>query len=755
MCQYIFSNGEKRLRPRPHGNSKKGKAFYPTQKSTKEDIRKRAKTSNPKEVFHEMIEEKGGVAKLTFPDEHARSYQQVADFKRRKIISTPNNNSLNATNDVVVDLMQMSKTENRDPDTAFVRQVITSPELQVILGTKRQLRELEQFCTNPARFSPLSVDVTFNLGDFYVAVTTYRNLLLKTKNECHPVMIGPIMLHQQRLYDSYYTLASSLVRLRPALKQLLCYGTDEEENLYKAFGDVFPFALHLLCDIHMEDNIMRKLFELGLQRALANEFKREIFGKNKGSVREPGLIDYMTEDEFQRQLEMLRPVWEKRHTNGGKFYEYFVHHKAPLILKCMGAAVRIMAGLGYPPDIYTQNGSECGNFIIKHDKSSTKKLTMVECVELLRTVVARQETLEYLAMCGQGEWNLDKKYEQKKIEEAKFYRMTEEQRKRAFEKFYVMNTTPEDPEANQSMPTAGNTAAASSNISVTPSDTQILHVPFEKLTGIFSKANSLMSDAQRDIAHFSDDVIFVASRSSPSNPHKIVRKGLGTFVCDSACVNWATYKFCSHTLAAAQTFQETRCFVDKVALKAKTDLTSLSLLDMPKGRGCKKSQKATSRRKGGPVRRRHEVLECYTDNQSSSPVTTSNPVNNEQQISKENEAQKRPSPASGAFILTSLYYCDSRVSVCYGCGQKLRESAAVPPAPLDLVIVGKMKREYIQDGKKQLSKESNVYFHPVAACVLKRSPVFISALLTFHPVDIKDKFFIQAHKEYIRDKLGL
>ena len=95
------------------------------------------------------------------------------------------------------------------------------------------------------------------------------------------------------------------------------------------------------------------------------------------------------------------------------------------------------------------------------------------------------------------------------------------------------------------------------------------------------------------------------------------------------------------------------------------------------------------------------------------------------------------------------------MSVCYGCGQKLQESAAVPPAPLDLVIVGKMKREYIQDGKKQLSKESNVYFHPVAACVLKRSPVFISALLTFHPVDIKDKFFIQAHKEYIRDKLGL
>lgn len=69
-------------------------------------------------------------------------------------------------------------------------------------------------------------------------------------------MIAPVMPHQQRLYESYYALASSVVQLNPKLKNILCYGTNEEKNLYKAFGTVFPFAIHLLCDIHMEDNIM-------------------------------------------------------------------------------------------------------------------------------------------------------------------------------------------------------------------------------------------------------------------------------------------------------------------------------------------------------------------------------------------------------------------------------------------------------------------------------------------------------------------
>ena len=68
---------------------------------------------------------------------------------------------------------------------------------------------------------------------------------------------------------------------------------------------------------------------------------------------------------------------------------------------------------------------------------------------------------------------------------------------------------------------------------------------------------------------------------------------------------------------------------------------------------------------------------------------------------------------------TSLYFCNSKVSVCYGCNQKLRKPPAIPRPPLDLVIVGNMRREYMQEGEKKLGKESNVYFHPLRECVNK------------------------------------
>lgn len=110
---------------------------------------------------------------------------------------------------------------------------------------------------------------------------------------------------------------------------------------------------------------------------------------------------------------------------------------------------------------------------------------------------------------------------------------------------------------------------------------------------------------------------------------------------------------------------------------------------------------------------------------------------------------------SGAFVLTLLKYCDRRVSICYGCNQKLWDSAAVPQPPLDLVIVGKMRREYTQDGEKRLSKESNVYFHDAPDGIKKRAPVFIAVLLTFHPADIKEKVFVQADIDYTNEKLGL
>jgi len=193
--------------------------------------------------------------------------------------------------------------------------------------------------------------------------------------------------------------------------------------------------------------------------------------------------------------------------------------------------------------------------------------------------------------------------------------MSEEQRKKAFEKFYVLRPGRSSLTSKSYLddPASGDAACTETPclISVAPKDTQILHIPFQKLKGIFSKSSQIISSAAREIHLFSDSVYYVASKSSSDNPHKVIQKGNGKFTCDTSCVNWTTYKFCVHTLVAVEVSQETGAFLNKVAMEAKPDATSLALLDMPKGRGKKAAEKATGRRKGGPTRRKSEVVEKY------------------------------------------------------------------------------------------------------------------------------------------------
>ena len=80
FMQYNFTKGRRTPEPQPHRTSKSVKAFLPRQESTKEGIKKLSQASRPKEVFHQIIEEKFGVRHLSYPGQHARSYQQVSGW---------------------------------------------------------------------------------------------------------------------------------------------------------------------------------------------------------------------------------------------------------------------------------------------------------------------------------------------------------------------------------------------------------------------------------------------------------------------------------------------------------------------------------------------------------------------------------------------------------------------------------------------------------------------------------------------------
>lgn len=74
----------------------------------------------------------------------------------------------------------------------FVQDVKTAPQPMCVLSFNWQLDDIECFLTNNHQFGILTVDTTYNPGDFYVTALTYPHLILQdvaTKNHhCYLVL---------------------------------------------------------------------------------------------------------------------------------------------------------------------------------------------------------------------------------------------------------------------------------------------------------------------------------------------------------------------------------------------------------------------------------------------------------------------------------------------------------------------------------------------------------------------------------------
>ena len=485
----------------------------------------------------------------------------------------------------------MLKEDARDPENAFVRKVDNSSDPCIVLATSQQLRDIERFCTNPAKFSVLGVDATFDFGKYYVTMTTYHHLLLRTKEDSHPVRSGPILLHHKKEPDSYYELSSTMIKLHGPTQNVLVYGTDGEKALAEGFGRPLPYALHLLCDIHMKDNISSKLAELGIPAEISQEFRIDIFGKTIGINKQPGLIDCLTPDEFNEKLLALTGEWKSRHPQGERFLNYFMKYKAEPIKKTMTADIRSMSGLGFPPGVYDQNGNECMNSVLQREKASTgkKRLSLPGCVRLLKKTVQRQRTEEELALLGIGDLKLDPVYVNLAVLETVFYRKSQAQKRAVLKKFYSENVkaprevlrTEDDDEDDKSNP-----------LSITAQESGIVRVPFPILTQIFKKAGVLFGRKEEAIvaAPGANAVPEHYVESEGGSPHAVKTKmssRLGSYYeCDGNCIHYAAYNLCAHTIAVAELEDNTQTFINWYMLTKQkpASLSTLSQMDLPAGR---------------------------------------------------------------------------------------------------------------------------------------------------------------------------
>ena len=132
------------------------------------------------------------------PCELPRNERQVSYVKQKsKVCGVSTGPGSDRVCDQVFAIMRSANIE--DHDGKFVRDTRPSPEPAFVVARDRQLDDLVRFCTIPEDFSILTVDPTFNLGDFDVTPTSYRQCLLQSICSGNsPVLIGPTLIHYRK-----------------------------------------------------------------------------------------------------------------------------------------------------------------------------------------------------------------------------------------------------------------------------------------------------------------------------------------------------------------------------------------------------------------------------------------------------------------------------------------------------------------------------------------------------------------------------
>ena len=427
--QYYFDrkwNGLFEEDTSPHGNRKVNKQPYiRTKASVKEKLKSNSNVlgMKPRDAVTSAIEEVGGMYRVNGPEDIPRNRQQVYNLNRTVAAATTVANTARSNDFTILNEMSFET----DPEEAIVRNVSSSPEFYAFLATDRQLNDVERFCTRSDRFSILGIDPTYNIGPCYVTLTTYRHLHFRTVANEHPVMIGPILLHQRKEYDSYFPLASHMVQKRKGLKNILVIGSDSEKNVYQPFMDILSNPLHQYCNIHIFQNVKEKL--KGHTLLEQKEILRDIFGENRGVTLVKGVVDAESSLEFEELFVVFCTKWAKYPT----LIDYMKKEKEAIMSTCMRADVRAICGLGYPPKPYTQNPNECINRWLKDTLKNNQCKNLVEVVELLKWKV-KQQTIEIIkALSGEGNsgWVLDETLKGSKFDiGARYYQKKQGQRKK-------------------------------------------------------------------------------------------------------------------------------------------------------------------------------------------------------------------------------------------------------------------------------------------------------------------------------------
>ena len=310
-----------------------------------------------------------------------------------------------------------------------MRNVQVGQGVRAVLPTKEQLADVVRFCSNPEEYGIFGIDVTYNIGDFYVTTTTYKHLSLIDKaTGNHPVFPGPMMVHTDEKQETLHYFASTTREVNSDIENILFVGSDRQRSIENGLAPQLPIAHFLVCKKHVEDNIKMKMAALGIQEK-AN-YLIEIFGDRTSR----GLIDSESREEFESRLLQLKDVWENRPT-GDEFYTNLVAHIAE-DMKCkMILPIRRTAGLG--DKFFYNNSTESINSSLKSEVEQSKhatapgkpsKCSYGKFVSIAEGFANRYRCDVHGGVVGDGPYKLSQNYQRAAVTEDKWKNMTKKEK---------------------------------------------------------------------------------------------------------------------------------------------------------------------------------------------------------------------------------------------------------------------------------------------------------------------------------------
>ena len=605
FVQYSFDATEHSIELKPHQNAK-GSGMPPYRRQKKSTMEKLdsavRETKSATRAVKKVYQESGGIQNVRSGSELPRNVQQAHYLKKKQEVQSKPTASRNA--DTLAAIMHQCKETSTGPH-AYIRAVQAAPEPVCVLATDQQINDLVRFCTNPDHFSVLTVDPTFNLGPFNVTPMTYENLLVTNKDGKHPLLLGPVLIHQTKTLSPFHLFASTLISLNSKVAEVKAFGSDGEPELIKAFSLAFRNAVQLRCFSHFRQNIKDKLREIGMPQSATKKIIEDIFGRQIGSHFEEGLVDAEDDVTFLAMLNSLEIEWNNlekgsiQQKSVPSFFSWFKQYKATTVAQTMLRCVRQKANLGSPPCKFTTNHSESINNVIKMEVE-WKESQLPQLIEKLNDIHTRQMQNVEMAILKRGEWRLSQKFQHLEQDENKWFtKLTHEGRRRHIKK--VMECS-----------VAKNEATQQSNIlPLTPEATGITTVALSTLEAIWQKAQKLISSPGHILnAAWSPNprARLVASSRSQS-PHLVTTddKEPAKYICDGNCPMFQGFGICAHIVAAAHHNRQLQLFVEwYVQTKCTPNLTVISRQGLPQGAG----------RKGGVPKRKRTKKQTKIESRS-------------------------------------------------------------------------------------------------------------------------------------------